>query len=543
MSGSRRIRVIASLLVRSLPQDVRRALYADTQFCEEIGIETAATFALGKDVSVRSASLLDALAAAIDGRKSARLILADGKEERAKLGVDKQTSAVIYLGAGAFKFDDADLLSSKPDRRRKALKRVLKERPLLGQEEERWRKVISARRLSKDEFVELMSALEATPETLSKNIQKTLLEAFDPFSLLCGFELCRPRLEKNKSFERLGAEFLQRLFGDDAQLRRRCEIFSACAIVTTVTLRRTFDEASAPLFWFRLSALTHAGLLTDALRWVNDAPCFLKWVTDGVGTSFHWYGLYDRRDAPRWRPEWIIPEQIEAELLGRALNAVSLLPKSKYPKAWREIIDRFVARQRGHNRLVDSSFPGPLDDFGERPPAPKELQAVITEFEISLKAATNIAKVKGLTGLAYLANPSAVMTQELTRLLGTTLGGSPALDTLDACAHIAAGARSEPLARAAINQCLREVREATSSKAVARLYTIMLEACAAAGDRKAYSELVGEVSAALALAVPQAMPMIGIRSIFETLTYRDPKLLSPLSRASGQLEALEMRRS
>jgi hypothetical protein len=135
------------------------------------------------------------------------------------------------------------------------------------------------------------------------------------------------------------------------------------------------------------------------------------------------------------------------------------------------------------------------------------------------------------------------MIQELTRLLGASLAEAPGQDVLDACAHIAASGRSEALARAVVNQCLRELRDVTSNKAVAQLYTIMLEACAAAGDRKAYSELIGEVSAALALAVPHTIPMIGIRSVFEALTYRDPKLLSALSRASGHLEALEMRRT
>ena len=98
----RRLRVISSLLVRSLPADVRKALYTDTKFCERIGIETAAAFALGKDVSVRSISLLDALRAAVDGRKSTRLILADGKGVRVKLSVNKGGSAVVHLGAGAF---------------------------------------------------------------------------------------------------------------------------------------------------------------------------------------------------------------------------------------------------------------------------------------------------------------------------------------------------------------------------------------------------------------------------------------------------------
>ncbi len=620
----RRLRVISSLLVRSLPADVRKALYTDTKFCERIGIETAAAFALGKDVSVRSISLLDALRAAVDGRKSTRLILADGKGVRVKLSVNKGGSAVVHLGAGAFQFENADVLSSKTLVRRKALKRIFKEQPLLKEEEERWSKVTSTRKLSKDEFLELMTALEGTPEALSKTLQKlrelspeamvpfsreyytrllapisvgqelrsfgetalkaarqhvlaenrrvgmrriaysnlwqpllpldllrsvrtaevsTLLDSFDPFSLLFGFELCRARVEKSKSFEQLGTKFLEKLFGDDAMLRRRCEMFSACAIVTTVSLRKTFDEASVPLSWFRLAAFTHAGLLADALCWITDAPDFFKWVVERVGTSFLWYVLYDRRDAPRWRSEWLSPEQVEAELLGRALNAVALLRKGRYPKAWRDVVDKFVARQRDRNRLVDSSFPGPLDDFGDRAPTPKALQTVIDEFERSLKAATNIAEVKGLTGLAYLANPSPTMVQELTRLLGACLPAALNQDVLDACAHIAAGSRSEELARAVVNQCLRELREGTSNRAVAKLYVIMLEACAAVADPKRYSELVGEVSAALALTVPQTIPMIGMRSIFEALTYRDPKLLAALSRASAHLDTLEMRRT
>jgi hypothetical protein len=188
MRNERRLRVIGSLLVRSLPADVRKALYTDTQFCEEIRIETAAAFALGKDISVRSVSLLGALGAAVDGRKSTRLTLADGKEVRAKLSLSNGTAAVVHLGSEAFQFDDADLLSSKPALRRKALKRVLKERPLLGKEEEHWRKITATRALSKDEFVELMTALEGTPETVSRTLQK--IRELSPEAMvpsICGY--------------------------------------------------------------------------------------------------------------------------------------------------------------------------------------------------------------------------------------------------------------------------------------------------------------------------------------------------------------------
>jgi hypothetical protein len=121
--------------------------------------------------------------------------------------------------------------------------------------------------------------------------------------LLFSFELCRARLDHGKSYVALGTDFLKALFEDEKELRRRCQIFTACAIVAIVTLRRTFDEYSVPLYWFRLAALTHAGLLTEALRGLVQPSEFYEWARKSVGPPFVWHSAYDRRDAPRWRPE------------------------------------------------------------------------------------------------------------------------------------------------------------------------------------------------------------------------------------------------
>ena len=208
-----------------------------------------------------------------------------------------------------------------------------------------------------------------------------LADTFDPFSLLFGFELCTTRLAQDQSYETLGTTFLQALFGDDNALRQRCQIFSACAVVATVTLRSIFDEFSVPLYWFRLAALTHAGLLTNALRGLSEPSKFFDWAIKAAGTAFFWHILYDRRDAPRWRSEWISPEQIEAELFGRVLNAIGPIPKDRWPEPWRKIVDTFAARQHARNLAIASHFVGPLDDFGDSPPVSPELQAVVAETE------------------------------------------------------------------------------------------------------------------------------------------------------------------
>lgn len=624
MVDSKLQRVMGSVIVRAMPNDVRKALYADAQFCSEIGIETVSSFPLGGNVAVESVSLFKAIGAAIDGRKSARIKLPNGKEIRAKLGINQRNRAVIQLGKQSFVFHDADLLAASRARRARALARSLKAYPLLADEAALWRERLAKGPLEKNAFVELMTALERTPEALTATVGTTrslsaevlvpddrnyyfrllapppdalggirtytatklaearkyllktnpavglrriaysnlwqplipfdvlgrvgaaqvatLRDAFDPFSLLFGFELCRARIEDGKSYAALATDFLKALFDDDEVLRRRCQVFTACAVLTTVNLRRTFTESVVPLYWFRLSALTHAGLLTEALRHLARPEEFYDWARKGYGTQFLWYVLYDRRDAPRWRSEWISPEQVEAELFGRVQCAIGSLPRDRWPKAWTEIIDKFFARQQARNQTIASHFPGPFDDFGETPVPPPELQKIIDEVEASLEAAATPSEVPRLTGVAYLSRPTDKIIRELTRLL--SLPPAEVLDGefLDTCAHIAAAGRSEPLARSVVTQCLRAVRNSSSERIASDFYSSIIEACATHADPKAYREFLGESSTSFVLNLPGSIPSKGTRANLEFLTHRDPKLFAALSRASANLEAVEMRR-
>lgn len=616
-------RTMASLLVSAFPTPIRAALYRDKQFCADVGITTTASMPLSANLSVQSESLFSALAAAVDGRKSTRIKLADGSQVRVTLGVEKNGSGTLRFGGRGFTFRDASLLSTKRTRRNKALARALESRPLLKGESEHWRKIADKRPFEREEFVELVSALEATPEAVFSSVQRApsasvedflprtrtyydrlvaplndcldlinfvstslkearghalsvnfslglrriaysnllqiilplelldnikigdiaeLLNAFDPFSLLFGFELCRYKIDHDVAFEELGTRFLLALLGQDDSLRRRCQVFSACAIFTTVLLRERFEEGSVPLFWFRLVALTHAGLLTDALRSLDEPAKFYEWAIKSFGTSFFWGTNYDRRDAPRWRSEWIVAEQIEAELFGRVRGAIGLLPKGRYPKPWQEIVNKVAARQQERKQQLASSFPGPLDDFGNQLIVPPEMQQVVAEREVSIKSAKSISEVGRLTGFAYLFRSTESIVQELVRLLDTTHSAPINRELLDACAHIAACSRSEALSRSVINQCLAAVRTCRSAKDLIDLYGVMLQACAAVADHRAYRDFLANTSTALVLNIAPPVPMIDIRLIFETLTQRDPKLHSSLSRASANVEAVEMRR-
>jgi hypothetical protein len=81
-----------------------------------------------------------------------------------------------------------------------------------------------------------------------KEIAK-LSTAEDPFSLIFAFEVCQHRLSKgDKGAAALGTKLLRRLLGDEKWMQSRLELFSACAVIGTVTLRPAARRLSSDRF-------------------------------------------------------------------------------------------------------------------------------------------------------------------------------------------------------------------------------------------------------------------------------------------------------
>ncbi len=166
-----REQVLFGLLINPLPGAVRTCLLMDQAFCRDLGIKPKFWFPLAKDISVETRSLNNALRAATSGRNSARISLGGGKQRRVKLGL-RAGAATIELGKRGFSFSDADLLSAERPKRSRAFSRVFSQRPLLPDEEQVWRAIAKERALTDREYMELMTALNATPEAVGKELQK-----------------------------------------------------------------------------------------------------------------------------------------------------------------------------------------------------------------------------------------------------------------------------------------------------------------------------------------------------------------------------------
>src|SRR5579884_6382 len=363
-----------------------------------------------------------------------------------------------------------------------------------------------------------------------------LLDAEDPFSLVFCFELCCKLFPRDAGFVALGTSALEKLLNPNDSLRR-CHVYSALALISGATLRRVAKTPTEPVYWARLAAFTHAGVLADALyHGVNDAKAFFEWAMQRFFRNYHWHGLVDLREAPRWRPEWINPEHLHAEVLGRINGALQGIASGERPRSWVSAIEGALVSLFEAGKGPLAFFPGPFDDFEGKPgpdPVPDAFERVVTEMH----SATSFRDMAALFALAYTIRLPEGILADVERLLDRA-PDEPLVEDherpfLHLCAHIAGAARSERLGKLVIQRCLFAARTAESPEEVAALFGIVVEACAVHADPAAYRALVGATAAQFGFAVEAPSTLAYLPVLFDMLGARDEKLIPALARANA----------
>ncbi|WKA27961.1 HTH domain-containing protein [Bradyrhizobium roseum] len=363
-----------------------------------------------------------------------------------------------------------------------------------------------------------------------------LTTAADPFSLMFGFEVCQDRFSNGeKAAAKLGTTFLKKLLADEKWLQSRLEVFSACAVIGTVTLRPVANEPSPPLSWYRMAVLSHAGVLTTALAGLTKTDKFFEWSARDFGSTYLWHTALDARHDPRWESEWISPEALRAELIGRCYNALMLLPSDKRPKDWTVLIDEALS---GLDTKLFAFFPGPLDGFLPLH-SPIQAEAAFNEVRLLLKGRSSFKRAPGIILLAYGGAIDARLKDEIFRLLEASNEQLAKLTTADqvlrSCAYIAAINRDEELATAVVTRCLRLISPQTKPDVVLRIFLISMKACAAHPDPSRYYREAATVATRFAYAAPLDAAH-ELRTVLEEMKCRDPRLAGSFGRAEAILE-------
>lgn len=187
----------------------------------------------------------------------------------------------------------------------------------------------------------------------------------DPFSLVGAFEICADRASQDQRFVALGDRLLDSLFGDMQRLTGACALFGAIFVITTAHFATHETLRRRPVFWRRLAAAAHASLLVRVFGGNGvDPEEMISWAVRLRGDAYFLSVASDFAIEPQWRPEWIFPKFLVADLFGRAFGAWSGLSQEAAPPSWKERIDKAHAWIVGEKMGAFAHYPSVLQGTG-----------------------------------------------------------------------------------------------------------------------------------------------------------------------------------
>jgi hypothetical protein len=209
-----------------------------------------------------------------------------------------------------------------------------------------------------------------------------LLGFEDHFALVAAFEICAHRASQDDRFVLLGAQLLDRLFGDTPRMLDRCTLFAAMFVLATARVSMLPRFREAPVFWKRLAAAAHASLVVRAFENRPPPQDIFSWAMRQHQEHFRTAVYAEMGNSPRWRPEWVEAESLAGDCYGRVLQCLVYLGDSSIPESWQSAIQRagdWISE-------LDAVLPAHLPSLtqGERPtqavPLGKEWQERRDEF-------------------------------------------------------------------------------------------------------------------------------------------------------------------
>jgi hypothetical protein len=184
----------------------------------------------------------------------------------------------------------------------------------------------------------LLQSLEA--DTAAAVIESAS-DVEDPFSLEGAFEVCADRVDQDRRFVALGDRVLDRLFDDMGRLTGACALFGAIFVIATAHLAEHEVLQHRPVYWRRLAAAVHASLVVRVCGTNGINPDeIISWAMRLFGETYFLSVVSDFGVEPQWRPEWITPKILVADVFGRALAAWQRLSKDAAPPSWKERIEK-----------------------------------------------------------------------------------------------------------------------------------------------------------------------------------------------------------
>lgn len=385
------------------------------------------------------------------------------------------------------------------------------------------------------ELVPLEAMRQLDSDILIESLRR-LIELSDPFALTGAFDICAGRVSSDDRFADLGDAILDKLLTDQKRLLGELATFATAFVIATAHLAAHEELRKQPVFWRRLAAASHASLVTRILgsNSAEEHP-LLKWAMRETGKLFYLSVLNDAHDEPRWRPDWITPEYLAADIYGRLLASLQKLGEAAPPNWSRKIEDAKALMVKDVPPMAHT-FPAVLQGWRAPPAHMPADNTPVGEMFAKLATEPTVDNFLMFIQLAYSfgfptdARESALKAVQSLRTEITVTPPDHAQAALDLAAFIAARNRDAELADAV---AVVSIERLVATQDVGRLLptaTVIVECAAAMTDRKeALTTLARRLENLAFVASAEALPEV--LDIFRILQAINEDLAPLLARA------------
>jgi hypothetical protein len=362
----------------------------------------------------------------------------------------------------------------------------------------------------------------------------------DPFSLVGAFEICGDRVPQDEQFVTLGDRLLDSLFGDMHRLTGASALFGAIFVITTAHLATHETLQRRPVFWRRLAAAAHASLIVRAFGGNGTDPDgIISWAIHLFGDAYFLSVVSDFAVEPQWRPEWILPNIVIADLFGRALAAWHRVPKEVAPPSWKARLDKANAWIVAEKIKPFAQYPSVLQGTRRlHRPMLAEFQSVPQGADPFL-ALANDPTANTLLCISPFIEAFGFPEESISdaeKVLASIRSARPEEDeitvlALSVLAHIALLVENAALADGISELCLERARRAVTYGSILQIACRLVECTAVVKDRAEAARTLARRLEILAFITPASEAAAGLASNIEMLKRIQPNLAPLLGRA------------
>jgi hypothetical protein len=363
----------------------------------------------------------------------------------------------------------------------------------------------------------------------------------DPFSLVGAFEICADRAAHDQRFVTLGDRLLDSLLGDMQRLTGACALFGAIFVMTTGHFATHETLQRRPVFWRRIAATAHASLVARLFGGNGiDPNGMISWAMRLFGGAYYLSVASDFWVEPQWRPEWILPKILVADLFGRAAGALRRLSQEAAPPSWKERLDKAYAWVVAERIGAFAQYPSVLQGTRRlHRPTLAEFQS-IPQGADAFVALANDPSANTLLSISPFIEAFGFpneSTGDVEKVLACIRSAPPAEDdeitvlALSVLAHIAILTENAALADGISELCLERARRAVTYGSIFEIVCRLVECTAVVKDRAEAARSLARRLEILAFITPASEAAKGLASNIEMLKRIEPNFAPLLGRA------------